>query len=230
MSPWFLIPDPRIGASAGYPEDVFEVNPDPGTAPPPSGALRTRKNRSIWPCDFASVALSTFGSVPVPILKRIVRCSPFGTRLAEQKQPVRRRVAIKLLKPGMRTREAIARFEAESQALAMMDHPHIARVFDAGTTESGQPYFVMELVRGVNITAFCSRGSTSWNAASCTTRPKNISMASDYRLMNESCGWNGGHLSYWGGSDAVVVQRQQFCVTLLVTNHLQKHLAQTIRA
>ena len=77
--------------------------------------------------------------------------------LAEQKQPVRRRVAIKLLKPGMRTREAIARFEAESQALAMMDHPHIARVFDAGTTESGQPYFVMELVRGVSITAFCGQ-------------------------------------------------------------------------
>jgi serine/threonine protein kinase len=81
--------------------------------------------------------------------------------LAEQKQPVRRRVAIKLLKPGMRTREAIARFEAESQALAMMDHPHIARVFDAGTTESGQPYFVMELVRGVNVMAFCSQHQLS---------------------------------------------------------------------
>jgi serine/threonine protein kinase len=81
--------------------------------------------------------------------------------VAEQQQPVRRRVALKLLRPGMDSREVIARFEAERQALAMMDHPHIARVFDAGTTRNGQPYFVMELVRGVPITRFCDQRQSS---------------------------------------------------------------------
>jgi eukaryotic-like serine/threonine-protein kinase len=75
--------------------------------------------------------------------------------MAEQTQPVRRRVALKVLKPGMDTREVIARFEAERQALALMDHPHIARVLDAGTTAAGRPYFVMELVKGVPITRYC---------------------------------------------------------------------------
>jgi serine/threonine protein kinase len=81
----------------------------------------------------------------------------FGTvYLAEQSRPVRRRVALKLIKPGMDSREIIARFEAERQALAMMDHPHIAKVHDAGTTASGRPYFVMEFVEGMPITGFCA--------------------------------------------------------------------------
>jgi serine/threonine protein kinase len=75
--------------------------------------------------------------------------------MAEQTTPVRRKVALKVIKPGMDTRQVIARFEAERQALAVMDHPNIARVLDAGTTDSGRPYFVMELVRGVPITAYC---------------------------------------------------------------------------
>src|SRR5262249_33984214 len=75
--------------------------------------------------------------------------------VAEQLQPVRRRVALKVIKPGMDTREVVARFEAERQALALMDHPNIARVFDGGTTASGRPCFVMELVKGVPITQFC---------------------------------------------------------------------------
>jgi eukaryotic-like serine/threonine-protein kinase len=75
--------------------------------------------------------------------------------LAQQRHPVRRKVALKVLKVGMDTREVIARFEAERQALALMDHAHIARVFDAGATPSGHPYFVMELVRGTPITRFC---------------------------------------------------------------------------
>jgi len=75
--------------------------------------------------------------------------------VAEQDEPVRRRVALKIIKPGMDSRPVIARFEAERQALALMDHPHIARVLDAGTTDSGRPYFVMELVRGVPITEYC---------------------------------------------------------------------------
>jgi serine/threonine protein kinase len=75
--------------------------------------------------------------------------------LAEQEEPVRRRVALKIIKLGMETKSVIARFEAERQALAMMDHPNIARVFDAGATDRGPPYFVMELVRGVKITNYC---------------------------------------------------------------------------
>ena len=75
--------------------------------------------------------------------------------LAEQTQPVRRKVALKIIKPGMDTKQVIARFEAERQALAMMDHPNIAKVHDGGTTESGRPYFVMELVSGIPITEYC---------------------------------------------------------------------------
>ena len=75
--------------------------------------------------------------------------------VAEQQQPVRRKVALKIIKPGMDSRDVIARFEAERQALALMDHPNIARVFDAGTTESGRPFFVMELVKGIPIVDYC---------------------------------------------------------------------------
>ena len=80
----------------------------------------------------------------------------FGTVwMADQLEPIRRRVAVKIIKLGMDTQEVIARFEAERQALALMDHPNIARVFDAGATDSGRPFFVMELVRGVPITRYC---------------------------------------------------------------------------
>ncbi len=77
--------------------------------------------------------------------------------MAEQEVPVRRRVALKVIKLGMDTKSVIARFEAERQALALMDHPNIARVLDAGATESGRPYFVMELVRGIRITDYCEQ-------------------------------------------------------------------------
>jgi eukaryotic-like serine/threonine-protein kinase len=76
---------------------------------------------------------------------------------AEQREPVRRRVALKIIKLGMDTRRVVARFEAERQALAMMDHPNIARVLDAGATDQGRPYFVMELVRGMPITKYCTQ-------------------------------------------------------------------------
>jgi len=79
--------------------------------------------------------------------------------MAEQTEPVRRRVALKVIKPGMDTRQVIARFEAERQALAVMDHPNIAKVLDAGTTEGGRPYFVMGLVRGTPITQYCDENS-----------------------------------------------------------------------
>jgi serine/threonine protein kinase len=77
--------------------------------------------------------------------------------MAEQTRPVKRRVALKVLKPGMDTRQVVARFEAERQALALMDHPNIAKIHDAGATAGGRPYFVMELVRGVPITDFCNQ-------------------------------------------------------------------------
>ena len=79
--------------------------------------------------------------------------------MAEQTEPVRRRVALKVIKLGMDTKQVIARFEAERQALALMDHPNIAKVLDAGATETGRPYFVMELVRGIKITDFCDEKS-----------------------------------------------------------------------
>src|SRR5262245_57200097 len=77
--------------------------------------------------------------------------------MAEQQQPIRRKVALKVVKPGFDTRQVIARFEAERQALALMEHENIAKVLDAGATESGRPYFVMELVHGVPITDFCDK-------------------------------------------------------------------------
>jgi serine/threonine protein kinase len=81
--------------------------------------------------------------------------------MAEQEQPVRRRVALKVIKLGMDTKSVIARFEAERQALALMDHPNIAKVLDAGATDTGRPYFVMELVRGIKITDYCDRNNLS---------------------------------------------------------------------
>jgi serine/threonine protein kinase len=77
--------------------------------------------------------------------------------MAEQLEPVQRRVALKIIKAGMDTRQVIARFEAERQALALMDHPNIAQVLDAGATETGRPYFVMELVKGIPITGYCDQ-------------------------------------------------------------------------
>jgi serine/threonine protein kinase/WD40 repeat protein len=84
--------------------------------------------------------------------------------MAEQEEPVRRRVALKVIKLGMDTRSVVARFEAERQALALMDHPNIAKVFDGGATPTGRPYFVMELVRGVRITDFCDEARLSTGA------------------------------------------------------------------
>ncbi len=81
--------------------------------------------------------------------------------LAEQKEPVKRRLALKIVKPGMDTKQVIARFEAEKQMLALLDHPNIARVYDAGTTETGRPYFVMEYVKGLPITEYCDQRKSS---------------------------------------------------------------------
>src|SRR6202451_2727357 len=94
---------------------------------------------------------------PYHLLQRIGEGGMGEVWLADQKQPVRRRVAIKLIKSGMDTREVVARFESERQALALMNHPAIAKVFDAGSTPEGRPYFVMEYVTGIPITTYCDK-------------------------------------------------------------------------
>ncbi|HSY16771.1 MAG TPA: serine/threonine-protein kinase [Candidatus Acidoferrales bacterium] len=96
---------------------------------------------------------------PYKLLQKIGEGGCGGVYMAEQEKPVRRRVALKIIKLGMDSRNVIARFESERQALAMMDHPNIARVLDAGTTEAGRPFFVMELIHGVNILEFCDKNN-----------------------------------------------------------------------
>ena len=91
---------------------------------------------------------------PYKLLQKIGEGGFGVVYMAEQEQPVRRKVALKIIKPGMDTKSVIARFVAERQALALMDHPNIAKVFDAGATETGRPYFVMELVRGMKLTEY----------------------------------------------------------------------------
>ncbi len=118
----------------------------------------------------AAPTLLLTGTVPIPLaekagdrighyklLQQIGEGGCGVVYMAEQEQPVRRRVAVKVIKLGMDTKSVIARFEAERQALAIMDHPNIAKVLDAGATETGRPYFVMELVRGIKITDYCDQ-------------------------------------------------------------------------
>ncbi len=105
--------------------------------------------------DSADSAVKVIG--PYHLVRRLGEGGMGEVWLAEQKEPVRRRVALKLIKAGLSTREAMARFDSERQALALMDHPAIAKVFDAGATSQGTPYFVMEYVAGVPITEYCDR-------------------------------------------------------------------------
>ncbi len=111
-------------------------------------------DRTVEQCGpFMEVAGAQVGSYK--LLQQIGEGGMGLVFMAEQTLPVKRRVALKIVKPGMDSRQVIARFEAERQALALMDHPNIAKVFDAGTTTGGRPYFVMELVKGVPITNYC---------------------------------------------------------------------------
>src|SRR5262245_15763922 len=104
---------------------------------------------------FTATPGTQFG--PYKILEQIGEGGMGVVYVAEQTAPVRRKVALKIIKPGMDSREVVARFEAERQALAVMDHPNIAKVHEAGATENGQPYFIMELVHGVPITEYCDQ-------------------------------------------------------------------------
>src|SRR5207244_3568021 len=98
---------------------------------------------------------------PYKLLQQIGEGGMGTVYMAEQTHPVQRKVALKVIKPGMDTGQVIARFEVKRQALAMMDHPNIARVLDAGATETGRPFFVMELVRGIKITDYCDQNNLS---------------------------------------------------------------------
>jgi WD40 repeat protein/serine/threonine protein kinase len=108
--------------------------------------------------DFGAGAVGSGSQIGPYKLLSILGEGGFGmVYLAEQQHPINRRVALKVIKPGMDTKQVIARFETERQALAMVDHPHIARVFDAGATEEGRPYFAMEYVKGIPITKYCDK-------------------------------------------------------------------------
>ena len=111
----------------------------------------------------ASLPMESAGSAigPYKLLQEIGEGGFGVVYMADQERPVRRRVALKIIKPGMDTKQVIARFESERQALALMEHPNIARVLDAGATETGRPYFVMELVKGVPITEYCDTNQLS---------------------------------------------------------------------
>ena len=113
------------------------------------------------PTDFSATQPLTGASPsqvgPYKLLRQIGEGGMGIVYLAEQESPIRRRVALKVIRPGLDTDQVIARFEAERQALALMDHPNIARVFDAGTTDTGQHYFVMEMVQGIPITDYCDQ-------------------------------------------------------------------------
>jgi eukaryotic-like serine/threonine-protein kinase len=122
----------------------------PGDAPPPAPGETTAP-----PDGRPAEGVGSLVAGKYRIVEEIGEGGMGAVFLAQQTTPVRRTVALKVIKAGMDTRVVLARFEAERQALALMDHPHIARVLDAGTTESGRPFFVMELVKGVPITQFC---------------------------------------------------------------------------
>jgi WD40 repeat protein/serine/threonine protein kinase len=117
------------------------------------------------PVDGISTVVTPISETPGTLIGRYKLLQKIGEGgcgvvfMAEQEEPVRRRVALKVIKLGMDTKSVIARFEAERQALALMDHPNIAKVLDAGATETGRPYFVMELVRGIKITEYCDQNN-----------------------------------------------------------------------
>src|SRR5688500_3097297 len=115
-------------------------------------------SESTCPDTSASEQLGSYIG-PYKLLQKLGEGGCGVVYLAEQHEPVRRRVALKVIKLGMDTRSVIARFEAERQALALMDHPNIAKVFDAGATETGRPYFVMEAVRGIRMSEYCDKNN-----------------------------------------------------------------------
>ena len=129
-----------------------------------AATISLRRNVTPRKLSTTSVVESTARQIgPYKLLQQIGEGGMGTVWMAEQEKPVRRRVALKLIRGDIGSKEAIARFEAERQALAMMDHQNIAKVLDAGTTENGSPYFVMELVKGIPITQYCDDNKLSIN-------------------------------------------------------------------
>jgi serine/threonine protein kinase/Tfp pilus assembly protein PilF len=135
---------------AGEKAGAFLENPAAAASPGPGGTIRV----TVLPVEKLGDRVGRY-----KILQQIGEGGCGVVYMAEQEEPVRRRVALKVIKLGMDTKSVIARFEAERQALAMMDHPNIAKVLDAGATDTGRPYFVMELVRGIKITDYCDQNN-----------------------------------------------------------------------
>jgi len=129
-------------------------HPDPAFESPPPGLATAVEIAKV-----TETVGSTIG--PYKLREQIGDGGMGVVYVAQQEEPVRRKVALKIIKPGMDTKQVIVRFEAEQQVLALMDHPNIAKVHDAGTTETGRPYFVMELVRGIPITEYCDKAKLS---------------------------------------------------------------------
>jgi serine/threonine protein kinase/tetratricopeptide (TPR) repeat protein len=135
-----------------------DESPDPFLEPQVSGLLGQMTTRPA-PDSKVEEAGARIGHYK--LLEKIGEGGCGVVYMAEQEEPIRRRVAFKVIKLGMDTKQVIARFESERQALALMDHPNIAKVHDAGATDTGRPYFVMELVRGIKITEYCDQNNLS---------------------------------------------------------------------
>jgi serine/threonine protein kinase len=137
---------------------VAHVEPAAGEAPAPSPPqIHTVGTNMSYQDNERRNFLDTVIAGRYKIRQEIGEGGMGSVYFAEQIKPIRRQVALKLVKPGMDSRTVLARFESERQALALMDHPHIAKVLDAGTTEQGRPFFVMELVKGIPLTEYCDR-------------------------------------------------------------------------
>ena len=142
--------DDGLGATLSADPNVTGiVSPSPRTdADGPAPGLPSGQGRSI---------LGTLIAGRYKVREEIGEGGMGSVYLAEQTQPVKRKVALKLIKPGMDSKTVLARFESERQALALMDHPNIAKVLDAGTTDTGRPFFVMELVKGIPLNDYCDQ-------------------------------------------------------------------------
>jgi serine/threonine protein kinase/tetratricopeptide (TPR) repeat protein len=134
----------------------LETPPSGAQGPPPDAKAPSERDSSGAPAEKPGDRIGRY-----KLLQQIGEGGCGVVYMAEQEESVRRRVAVKVIKLGMDTKQVIARFEAERQALALMDHPNIAKVLDTGATETGRPYFVMELVRGIKITTFCDENNLS---------------------------------------------------------------------
>jgi hypothetical protein len=133
----------------------FETNPLLDAPAAEQTANHTPSSEPTTTANPAAEAIGTIIADRCKLLEEIGKGGMGTVWVAEQTQPVKRKVALKLIKAGMDSRQVLARFEAERQALAVMDHPNIAKVLDGGLTEAGRPFFVMEYVKGVPITEYC---------------------------------------------------------------------------